>query len=83
MRMLLFQYRKRYVRVATACLETRPQTGLKWQIGKPFHFFHHFALYSCGRFYKCLQKYAFMPVFMPFSAPAKKLENLISNFPLL
>ena len=39
----VFQYRKRYVRVATACLETRPQTGLKRQIGKPLRFFPVFC----------------------------------------
>ena len=34
-----FQYRKRYGPVATASLESRSRTGLKWQIGKPPRFF--------------------------------------------
>ena len=34
-----FQYRKRYGPVATASLESRFRTGLKWQIGKPPRFF--------------------------------------------
>ena len=79
----MFQYRKRYVRVATACLETRPQTGLKWQIGKPQGFFNHIAGYSreCHSLFS--HEYACMPVLMHLPAFTEKVENLISNFPLL
>ena len=71
-----FQYRKRYLRVATACLETRPQTGLKKQIGKPPRFFTGFPNYFGKRYCKRNGKHASTPVYMPFSAFTQKLENL-------
>ena len=82
-RLSRFQYRKRYVRVATACLETRPQTGLKWQIGKPPRFFPLLPAVSVNTSSFLRHSYASIPVFMPVFVFTKKLENLFSNFPIL
>ena len=64
----MFQYRKRYLRVATACLESRPQTGLKWQIGKPHRIFPYFAKLYMNAHLASNSKYPVTPVFIPLSA---------------
>ena len=60
-----------------------PQTGLKRQIGKPHRIFLYFAKLYMNAHLSINSEYAVTPAFMRPSAFTQKLENLVSNFPLL